>query len=169
MSRSSYYVHLLYVYVCMLSCFNHVQLLVISQTVAHQVPLSLGILQTRILEWVALPSSRGSPRSRDWTCVSYVSWIGRRILYLLSPPGKPALFIDMVSFLGSCSPTASSFYSLLGSPRDLGHTLSSCSLSPNCVKGQEVLCENIKQDLLLAQWLKFSTCRGHGFDPWSRN
>ena len=30
------------------------------RTVAQQVPLSMRILQTRILEWVALPSSRGS-------------------------------------------------------------------------------------------------------------
>ena len=29
-------------------------------TVAHQVPLSMGILQARILEWVVMPSSRGS-------------------------------------------------------------------------------------------------------------
>ena len=39
--------------------------------VAHscptQVPLSMGILQARILLWVALPSSRGSSQSRDWT------------------------------------------------------------------------------------------------------
>ena len=29
-----------------------------------------GILQVRILEWVAMPSSRGSPWPRDGTCVS---------------------------------------------------------------------------------------------------
>ena len=29
-------------------------------TVAHQAPLSMRILQERILEWVAAPSSRGS-------------------------------------------------------------------------------------------------------------
>ena len=29
-----------------------------------------GILQTRILEWVAMPSSRGSSQPRDGTCVS---------------------------------------------------------------------------------------------------
>ena len=40
-----------------------------------------GILQARILEWVAMPSSRGSSRPRDWTWVSYVSSTGRRILY----------------------------------------------------------------------------------------
>ena len=27
-------------------------------TIAHQAPLSMGILQARILEWVAMPSSR---------------------------------------------------------------------------------------------------------------
>ena len=39
-----------------------------------------GILQTRILEWVALPSSRRSSGPRDQTCVSSVSCIGRRVL-----------------------------------------------------------------------------------------
>ena len=29
-----------------------------------------GILQARILEWVAMPSSRGSFWPRDWTCIS---------------------------------------------------------------------------------------------------
>ena len=29
-------------------------------TVAHQTPLSMGIFEARILEWVATPSSRGS-------------------------------------------------------------------------------------------------------------
>ena len=29
-----------------------------------------GILQARTLEWVTMPSSRGSSRPRDWTCVS---------------------------------------------------------------------------------------------------
>ena len=29
-----------------------------------------GILQARILEWVAMPSSRGSSWPKDWTCVS---------------------------------------------------------------------------------------------------
>ena len=32
-----------------------------------------GILQARILEWVAMPSSRGSSQSRDKTCVSYIA------------------------------------------------------------------------------------------------
>ena len=36
-----------------------------------------GILQARILEWVAMTSSRGSSHLRDRTCLSYVSCIGR--------------------------------------------------------------------------------------------
>ena len=34
-----------------------------------------GILQARELEWVARPSSRGSSRPRDWTRISYISWL----------------------------------------------------------------------------------------------
>ena len=40
-----------------------------------------GILQARILEWVAMPSCRGSSQPRDGTPVSYVSCIGRWVLY----------------------------------------------------------------------------------------
>ena len=40
-----------------------------------------GISQARVLEQVAIFSSRGSSRPRDWTHVSCVSCIGRRILY----------------------------------------------------------------------------------------
>ena len=36
-----------------------------------------GIFQARLLERVA---SRGSSRPRDWTYVSWISWIGRRII-----------------------------------------------------------------------------------------
>ena len=40
-----------------------------------------GILQAKILEWVAISSSRGSSWPRDQTHVSCVSCIGRWILY----------------------------------------------------------------------------------------
>ena len=40
-----------------------------------------GIFQARTLEWDAISSSRGSYRPRDRTEVSYVSCIGRWILY----------------------------------------------------------------------------------------
>ena len=40
-----------------------------------------GIFQARILEWVAISSSRESFQPRDRTCVFCVSCIGRQILY----------------------------------------------------------------------------------------
>ena len=40
-----------------------------------------GILQTWILEWVAISFSRGSSRPRDQTQVYFISFIGRLILY----------------------------------------------------------------------------------------
>ena len=48
-----------------------------------------GILQARILEWVAISSSRRSFWPRDQTHISYVSCIGVLVLYLLKPPRKP--------------------------------------------------------------------------------
>ena len=50
-----------------------------------------GILQARILEWVAMPSSRGSSWPRDRTHVSCGSCICRQILYLWAT-GKALLY-----------------------------------------------------------------------------
>ena len=57
---------------CMLSCFSCVRLCdpmdySLSSTSVHE------ILQARILEWVAMPSSRGSFQPRVQTHISYVS------------------------------------------------------------------------------------------------
>ena len=43
-----------------------------------------GILQARILEWVSMPSSRGSSWPRDQTCVSYIE--GR--FFPIEPPER---------------------------------------------------------------------------------
>ena len=45
-----------------------------------------GILQARVPEWVAMPSSRGSAQPRDQTPVSSVSCIGKQVLYHQSHP-----------------------------------------------------------------------------------
>ena len=66
--------------VCELSRFSHVQLFATLWIVAHQAPVH-AILQARILEWVAMPSSRGFSQLRDWTHVSCVSCLGRWVLY----------------------------------------------------------------------------------------
>ena len=55
-----------------------------------------GILQARILEWVAMPSSRGSSWPKDQTCISYISCTGRWLLTTSAtwetlPPSKTDL------------------------------------------------------------------------------
>ena len=42
-------------------------------TVAFWAPLSMWILQVKILEWIAMPSSRVSSQSRDPTGVSCIA------------------------------------------------------------------------------------------------
>ena len=67
------------VYMCAKS-LSRVRLFVTPWTVAPQAPLSMGILQARILQWVALPSSGGSSQPKDQTRVSYIFCIGRWVL-----------------------------------------------------------------------------------------
>ena len=83
-----------------------------------------GIPPARILEWVALPSSRGSARSRGQTHVSYVSCIGRQVLYhychLGSRRKAQVLFIQDAS-LGTrpscgCHPLLDTLWGELGLP-----------------------------------------------------
>ena len=47
-----------------------------------------GILQARILEWVAMPSSRRSSQPRDQTCISCIFCIAGRF-FTAEPLGKP--------------------------------------------------------------------------------
>ena len=56
---------------CLVTC--HVRLFATPWTVAHQAPLSMGVLRARILEWVAMPSSRGSSQPSNWTQVSCIA------------------------------------------------------------------------------------------------
>ena len=51
-----------------------------------------GILQAKILDWVAMPFSRRSSWSRDWTCIFCVFCIGRGISLPLTPPELVILF-----------------------------------------------------------------------------
>ena len=52
------------------SALSHVWLFVTPRTATHQAP---GILQARILEWVAMPSFKGSSESRDNTYMSCIA------------------------------------------------------------------------------------------------
>ena len=66
---------------CVLIHFSHVPLFVTPWTVARRAPLPMGILQARILEWGAMPSSKGSSSPRDRTRVSHVPCIAGGVLY----------------------------------------------------------------------------------------
>ena len=70
-----------------------------------------GILQVRILEWVAIPSSRRSSWPRDQTCILCISWIGRQILYLLRHLGRRIAITGKLTFF--LNPVGSWRYSLL--------------------------------------------------------
>ena len=63
--------------------------LALCESMNHSPPASSvhGILQARILEWVAFPLSRGSSQPRDWILVSGIAGI----LYYLSQQGSPSL------------------------------------------------------------------------------
>ena len=78
-----------------------------------------GILQARTLEWVAMPSSRGSFQSRDWTHISCIWQVGS---LPLMPPGKHIFYLwwwlnhSVVSsscFPTGCSPPGSSVHGIL--------------------------------------------------------
>ena len=69
--------------------FSRVWLSATPWTVACHVPLSMGILQVRILEWATVPSFRGSSQPRDQTCISLVHLLHRQEGSLpLAPQGR---------------------------------------------------------------------------------
>ncbi|MDP1097659.1 hypothetical protein Q6288_26585, partial [Klebsiella quasipneumoniae] len=70
---------------------SHVQLFATLRTVACQAPLSIGILQASILEWVAKSFSRGSSQPRDQTQVSCIA--GR--FFTTESPCKPSIIVNI--------------------------------------------------------------------------
>ena len=62
-------------------CISHITSIVSDALWPHRLGIVIGILQARILEWVAMASSRGPSLLRDRTHISYVSCIGRQVLY----------------------------------------------------------------------------------------
>ena len=77
-----------------------------------------GILQARILEWVAMPSSRVSSQPRNWTQVSSASCHRQEVSLLLVPPENNSC-ISSVQFSRSVVSNS------LG-PRELQHARPPC-------------------------------------------
>ena len=90
-------------YSCHAKLLSHAQLFVTPWTVTHQTPLSLGILQARVLEWVAISSSRVFSEPRDWTPVFIGSSIAGR-LFTAGPP------VDSIWEKFSTEPGAQGFF-----------------------------------------------------------
>ena len=86
----------LWKWLCVLSRFSRVRLFAAPWTVTLQAPLSMGLLQARILEWVVKPSSRGSSQPGDQTCAFYVSCTGRQVLYHWCHLGLPAVYTPSI-------------------------------------------------------------------------
>ena len=73
---------------------SHVRLFVSPWTVCSTPGSSS---QARILEWVAISSSRGSSQPRDRTRISCVSYIGRQIVYHHTTwEETPEIFTDRI-------------------------------------------------------------------------
>ena len=71
----------------------HLCVTVTPWTVARQAPLSMGILQVRILEWVAMPFPQGILPTQG--CNPHLPH-HRQILYHLSPKGSPTTLEGIV-------------------------------------------------------------------------
>ena len=69
-----------------------------------------GMLQARALEWVAMPSSRGSSRPRDQTCGSCGSYIAGEF-FTTEPPGEAqkenTIFLKLSETIALCTVTVS--------------------------------------------------------------
>ena len=143
---------------CILSHFSPVLFFEALWTVAHQAPLSMGILQARILKWASVPFSRGSSWPRDWTQVSYASSTGRCSLPP-AQPGKPTnTWVVMAKY------STSNFWELTsGCPRWPGisssalHTLTSYTSKNKTKWGGP------------AVKISPTNAEGCGFDPWLGN
>ena len=61
-----------------------------------------GIFQARILGWVVMLSFRGSSLPRDWTHVSSVPCIGRRVLYHYPPGYLVSDFKNILQVIWMC-------------------------------------------------------------------
>ena len=81
--------HIMCEHMLLLSHFSRVQFFMTLWTlVACQVPVTMGILQARILGWDAMPSFRASSQPRNQTHVSCGSCIAGQF-FTTEPPGKP--------------------------------------------------------------------------------
>ena len=78
-----------------------------SDSVICQAPLTMGCSQASILGWVSISSSMGSSWPRFQTWVSWISCIGRRIIYHWATWETPPIFKYLLWSCCCCSVTQS--------------------------------------------------------------
>ena len=138
---------------CVLSHFSHVWLFATPWTVVCQTPLSVGILRARILQWVAMPSSRIFLTQELNLCLlGLLHWQAGSSP--LAPPGK-LLNKSTQSFL-SQTPHYKPLVTVPGLTLSEGYYKDYVKIQsfPRGASGKEPNCQERR--------LK------HGFDPWFR-
>ena len=99
---------------CMPSRFSRVQLFVTLWTVAGQVPLSMGFSRQEF--WSGLPLPSPGDLIQDWTCISYISCIGRWEFFFLSlhHRGSPTCYYNshLIALVGFILSTSSVIFKL---------------------------------------------------------
>ena len=102
--------HLLYTRQCIRWCESQSVSWSVGPTPCHPMNCSLpgssvhGILQARILQWVAISFSRGSSQIKDWTGISCVSCIAGWFFTCWAigkPTSAKTLFPNNITFTGS--------------------------------------------------------------------
>ena len=141
-----------------LNMFNHsvVSDSVSPWTVVHQAPLSTGILQARMQEWITISSSRGSFWSRDWIQVSHIAggfftiWATREAKLNLHFDLSQKMWYNVWCMYGSFSQVLTIHHSNLGNCFTYGFpgpTL--IETSGHKLVAKKVFCSKASQDILL--------------------
>ena len=130
-------------------------------TVVHQALLSMGILQARILEWVAVSSSRGSsnPGIEPWSPAlqanSLLSEPAEKCKGCLHPPNKPSSCDHLLSHVQlfcnfmDCSLPGSSVHRILQTSTGVGCHALLQGIFPTQGSNLRLL------QLLLCRWLLY--------------
>ena len=138
-------------------------------TVAHQAPLSMGFPRQEN-EWVAISSSRGSSRPRDWTHISWVSFHWQGDSLPLHHPGSPWLRTTAGSYpddsSGEWNSRQKTFSAFSVVRRDSESTL---RLGMNRTLRGASRTSSVGLPWWSSGWESILQCRGRRFNPWSRS
>ena len=76
-----YFFQILFLYVCVLSRFSHIQLFMTLWTITLHAPLSMGFFRQEYWSGLSCSPPRDLPDPGDQTHISYISCVDRQVLY----------------------------------------------------------------------------------------